>query len=274
MGIWSDIAVWRGPTVNKGGSMVAQNGLVLHIAEGSYEGTISWQLNPVSQISSHFVAGLNGELAQIVDTDTTAWTQGNGNGRWLSIENAGFSSGQFTAGQIEACAQVFARGHLEYGYPLQITNDPNGQGLGWHGMGGAAWGGHYGCPGDKNVALRPAILARAIEIAGGGPTPPPENEDDDMKLLAPLSGYGANTIVLQYPTSLGLALQTLPGAILGEAVSIYGQEKYVADSTPYGTPIEVLREQWKAMGGAPGDLTAQEIADAVVDEEASRLSNG
>jgi hypothetical protein len=50
---------------------------------------------------------------------------------------------------------------------LQVADSPAGYGLGHHGMGGAAWGGHYDCPGPNNVALKPAIVARAIEIVNG-----------------------------------------------------------------------------------------------------------
>lgn len=47
-----------------------------HIAEGSYNGTISWEKNPASQTSSHFVLGKNGEITQLVPLNMAAWTQG------------------------------------------------------------------------------------------------------------------------------------------------------------------------------------------------------
>jgi len=147
--------------------MREQRGVVVHIAEGSYEGTISWQKNPDAEVSSHFVVALDGAIAQVVDTDIAAWTQGSGNGAWLSIENAGFHTGQLTVGQVEANAQILARAHREYGVPLQVATSPDGRGLGHHGMGGLAWGGHYDCPGPNNVALKPTIVARAIEVVNG-----------------------------------------------------------------------------------------------------------
>lgn len=172
MAKWSDLAVWRGPTSNQGGKMVEVRGVVLHIAEGSYEGTIAWQKNPSSDVSSHFVKGrVDGEEAQIVDTSTTAWTQKAGNGHWLSIENAGSVPDKLSASQVEFAAQILAKAHKVYDVPLQVTDDPDGRGLGHHSMGANPgspddWG-HSACPGKNIIAQKPAIVARAKEIVEG-----------------------------------------------------------------------------------------------------------
>ena len=110
MARWKDLAPRQESTSNQGGSMVEVRGVVLHIAQGSYEGTISWQKNATSDVSSHFIKGKNdGEDCQMVDTATTAWTQKAGNGHWLSIENAGFVPDKLTAHQVEFAAVVQAR---------------------------------------------------------------------------------------------------------------------------------------------------------------------
>jgi hypothetical protein len=172
MAKWTDLAKWRGPTSNQGGKMVEVRGVVLHIAQGSYAGTVAWQLNPTSDVSSHFVKGkVDGEEAQIVDTGITAWTQKAGNGHWLSIENAGSVPDKLTASQVEFAAQILAKAHVVYGVPLQVTDDPNGRGLGHHSMGADPgspddWG-HSACPGKNIIAQKPAIVARAKEIVEG-----------------------------------------------------------------------------------------------------------
>lgn len=168
MSRWSDLAPWEGPTDNQGPSMVEVRGLVLHIAQGQWAGIVPWAKNPASGVSMHFAAGRDGQRAQVVDTDIRAWTQADGNGHWLSVECEGFVPQGLTDAQVEFCAQLLARGHLEYGYPLQLADGASGRGLGYHAMGGAAWGGHTGCPGPTIVAQRPAILARAIAITEGG----------------------------------------------------------------------------------------------------------
>ena len=151
--------------------MVEVRGVVLHIAQGSYEGTIAWQKNPDADVSSHFIAAKNGDAAQMVDTKTTAWTQKAGNGHWLSIENEGFTPDKLTADQVEFAAQILARAHLDYGVPLQVTSDPDGRGLGHHSMGANPgspddWG-HSQCPGTNIINQKSAIVARAKEIVEG-----------------------------------------------------------------------------------------------------------
>lgn len=178
MARWTDIAKWRGNGLNQGPGMVEHRGVVLHIADGYYEGTISWQRDPASRVSSHFVIGrTRGEVAQMVDTDTAAWTQSAGNGRWLSIEFAGFHKGhrlnpggweRLTDWQVEAAAHILAKAHQVYGIPLQQTNSPNIGGLGYHSMGGAAWGNHPLCPGPDIIAARGRIIAQAKQIVAGG----------------------------------------------------------------------------------------------------------
>src|SRR5690606_31093756 len=144
--------------------MVEHRGVVLHIADGYYEGTISWQRDPASRVSSHFIVGrARGQLVQMVDTDVAAWTQSAGNGRWLSIEFVGFRKGhrlnpggweKLTDWQIEAAARILAKAHQVYGTPLRQPNRPHISGLGYRSMGVAAWRDHLPCPGPVNLAAR------------------------------------------------------------------------------------------------------------------------
>lgn len=169
MSRWSDLAEWVGPTPNQGGPMSRHDGVVLHIAAGYYEGTISWQRNPAADVSSHFIVSKSGRIAQMVDTDVTAWTQRDGNGEWLSVENEGFLPDGLTAAQVEANARILARAHLAYGVPLQVTDTPTRRGLGHHSMGaenGFNWG-HPACPGPAIKAQKSAIVTRAVAIVNG-----------------------------------------------------------------------------------------------------------
>ena len=54
---------------------------------------------------------------------------------------------------------------------ISLADKPGQGGFGWHGMGGAAWGNHPGCPGDLRKAQRPLILT-ALQ----------PSEEDDMKI--------------------------------------------------------------------------------------------
>lgn len=199
MGIWKDLATWRGPTKSEGDGdgvsepgdrLTEHRGVVVHIAAGYFEGTISWQRNPSARVSSHFVVAKDGRIAQMVDTDIRAWTQRDGNSRWLSIENEGFLPDALTPAQVEANAKILARAHREHGIPLQVATSPNGRGLGHHSMGaenGVDWG-HSECPGKAIVAQKPAIVARAQQIAAGHTAPQKENDmpltDDELGRIA------------------------------------------------------------------------------------------
>jgi hypothetical protein len=157
------------PDSNWGGTVRRPpKGMVCHTAEGSYQGTIGWQQNPVSDVSSHFVTAQAGQYGQMLDLDVAAWTQADGNPDWISVENEGNHLTAWTSGQIEAMAQIFAFLRRTWpSIPNQLTNSPSVGGLGWHGMGGVAWGNHPDCPGDVNRALLPVILNRATIINGG-----------------------------------------------------------------------------------------------------------
>lgn len=218
MSRWNDLAVWR-PTAAHGGPMKEHRGLVLHIAEGYYQGTIDWQQNPRNKVSSHFVAGRDpGELAQLVDTEETAWTQRAGNGHWLSLECAGFTRSnplhanhpgweQLSAWQIECAAQLLVREHKAHGVPLQLATTSGSRGLGHHSMGGPAWG-HLSCPGDPIIMQKHAILARALQLTGKkppAPTPAP-GKGDIMSQLPVLKSGATGTPVKRVQALANLTL--------------------------------------------------------------------
>ncbi|WP_237693845.1 N-acetylmuramoyl-L-alanine amidase [Streptomyces sp. SID2888] len=183
-------AVWRPITINhtKGGQSSVR-GVVVHIMDGSYAGTDSWFRNhPEAQASSHFGTSRAGELCQWVDTADRAWAQAGGNTSWLSVENEGKGGDDLTSAQLDRNAEVLAWAHETYGVPLQVTSDPNGRGLGYHAMGGSAWGGHPSCPGSRVVAQLAEIVARAKKIVGGTA---PTGSTYTVKSGDTLSGIGA-----------------------------------------------------------------------------------
>lgn len=175
MSQWQDIADWVGPTPNENpGEMGDVLGLVQHIQQGNEAGSISWCKNPASQVSAHFFVPKVGRPQQLVDTGDRAWAEAAGNSQYLSIEFEGYSGQDLTAGQLQGAAQLMARANRELGVPLYAVDVPGQRGLGWHGMGGDAWGGHPDCPGRPVILQRAAILAKAAVILGqGGVIVPP-----------------------------------------------------------------------------------------------------
>lgn len=162
-----------------GGVVRPARGLVLHIAQGSYSGTIGWEHNPKAKISSYCVVGKLGQITQVVNLNDRAWTEAAGNSAWIGIEFEGKVPDALTPAQITAAAKLLAFLHTTYGVPVQITDDPvNGHGLAYHSLGGKAWSpaGHT-CPGPAIVAQRPAIIAMTLALLqGDSPVTPTEIE--------------------------------------------------------------------------------------------------
>lgn len=171
---FEDIAPWAGPTPNEtpGGELEVY-GLVLHIQDGNQAGSLAWCKNPQSQVSAHFFNSKTGQLQQLVDTADMAWAEAAGNPHWISIENEGWTGQDLTVPQIQAAGRLLGRLYSVYRVPLEISDNPNTKGLGWHGMGGDAWGGHPDCPGGPVLLQRPHILAAALQSLGENvPNPP------------------------------------------------------------------------------------------------------
>lgn len=159
-------------------------GVVVHIMAGTLDGTQGWFNNPTAQASSHFGTGKAGALRQWVDTDDRAWAQSAGNRTWLSVENEGQGGDTLTEQQLDDNAAVLAWAHTEYDVPLRLATGPEDRGLGYHAMGGSAWGGHTSCPGPRIVAQLPEIVTRAKRLVAG----PTQQEDD------PMAGYSKDEI--------------------------------------------------------------------------------
>lgn len=165
--IMSDIAAWRGPTANKTAGAEDRDpmGLILHVQQGNQEGSISWCKNPDSKVSAHFFADKLGGLVQLVDTADMAWAEVDGNPHWISVECEGYSGEALTPAQLQTVAILLARLAQVYHFPLQISDNPRDvPGVTGHGLGGAAYGGHYDCPGLPILNQRQQLIDEASSI--------------------------------------------------------------------------------------------------------------
>ncbi|MFF3353390.1 N-acetylmuramoyl-L-alanine amidase [Streptomyces sp. NPDC002917] len=168
-------ALWRPIPINyTDGGQESVRGVVVHIMAGTLTGTDAWFRNPKAQASAHFGTGKAGALYQWVDTADRAWAQAGGNRTWLSVENEGEGGQILTEAQLDRNAQILAWAHAKHGVPLQVADSPTGRGLGFHAMGGSAWGGHTSCPGSRIVAQLAEIVRRAKKLtAPSTPSTPP-----------------------------------------------------------------------------------------------------
>lgn len=179
-------AIWR-PVPSHSGTMQAHQGLVLHVQVGN--GSCYGEFDvPANQASSTWWVSKTGVLEQYVDSDLAAWTEAAGNFTWDSVETEGEPTESLTTAQVNVLARLYAWGVGAYGWPLAVTDDVNGRGFGWHGMGGAPWGNHPGCPGDLRKAQRQLIVNLAAQIVNPTPAPPaPSVTDPYMELIMSLA---------------------------------------------------------------------------------------
>jgi hypothetical protein len=105
-------------TSNRGAAKI--DFIVIHIAQGSYSGTISWFQNPRSNVSAHYVVGRGGQIAQCVRNEDVAWHAGNWrfNAKSIGIEHAGYASHRWTRRQYRASARLSARLCKRYNIPV------------------------------------------------------------------------------------------------------------------------------------------------------------
>ncbi len=84
--------------------------IVIHIAQGSYSGTISWFSNPKANVSAHYVVGRTGRVAQCVHNEDVAWHAGNWkyNKRSIGIEHAGYAGHRWTRRMYHSSAKLSA----------------------------------------------------------------------------------------------------------------------------------------------------------------------
>jgi hypothetical protein len=146
-----------------GGPVTAHDGLVEHVTT-NWADPSGFFSRPVNGASSHFWIRKDGLIVQMLPLEVASWAQSAGNYSYVSVETDGTPDVELTPEQVSAFGEVygFVETHPTFGgFGYHLAEAPGQLGLGWHGMGGAAWGGHTGCPGDLRKAQRPAILAAA-----------------------------------------------------------------------------------------------------------------
>jgi hypothetical protein len=131
--------------------------------QGSQMGTDSWFRKPAAQASAHFGVARDGSCIQWVGTGNQAWHNCGGCPYSIGIETEGYTTSALTNAQVQKIGNLFnwaAREHA--GVREWLNTRPfSGSGLSWHGAGGSAWCGHYGCPGN----LRRAQLDDIVRVA-------------------------------------------------------------------------------------------------------------
>src|SRR5579884_2669014 len=96
--------------------------VVIHVTEGSYDGTLSWFRNPKARAAANYVVGRDGRIAHMVPDDVVAWHAGNGyvNAHSIGVENEGYAGvdGTVTDAEYRASAQLVATLVRRYRIPV------------------------------------------------------------------------------------------------------------------------------------------------------------
>lgn len=97
--------------------MIGRNGkkpvaIVLHVTEGKFEGSLSWCLDPKSQVSYHYIVNRNGDIYKLVEETDTAWSQGLvKNSKWPLLANG--------SNPNEYCISIAYAGFAEMGPSIE-----------------------------------------------------------------------------------------------------------------------------------------------------------
>jgi len=123
------------PSPNKAAGRNGQKpeAIILHVCDGTFEGSLNWLTNPRSMVSAHFLISKKGDIVQLVQCQDTAWHAGvikkptwkllkqglNPNLYTIGIELAGYAS------ERPSQAQIWAAGRLvrELATQFNITID-------------------------------------------------------------------------------------------------------------------------------------------------------
>lgn len=121
-------AVWRpahrGNYSNRDRGAKQIDLIVIHIAQGSYSGTISWFKDPRAAASAHYVVGRKGKVAQCVRDEDIAWHAGNWwyNRKSIGIEHSGYARDRNAFdGKYKTSAKLSA--HLSRRYKIPVDRD-------------------------------------------------------------------------------------------------------------------------------------------------------
>lgn len=238
------------------------DGLILHVATGPADASLyGWFTNPSAQASSHWWVGASGGREQYLDPDEdVSWAQAGGNNQYHSVETGGNPEQALTDAQIDGVAAIYRWGHEHFGWPYQLAEAPGEKGLGWHGMGGAAWGGHYDCPGVLRKAQRQEILDRAQGITTQATTVAATEEEEDI--MGPITFTDLD----------GQQKKTSAEEVLGWIVSNQNQHARVLNalaSVVYGEGVDVV-DEWGTPTGRKTNLATETMWNPANAQRAAR----
>lgn len=190
--------------------------IVLHATVGSYASALSWMINPVSRVSSHYLIRKDGHIAQLVPDALTAWHAGralwhgvtaiNECSLGIELENDNTGHDPYPPAQLAAthwlCQDKIARynieradvtRHLDVAMPRGRKTDPAG--LPWPAFADSLYLDIPILPIGQHYRVKATVTAGAT--------------------------------IRSAPTQSGAKLGTLPAGAAWQGVAVPGQQLYV-----------------------------------------------
>ncbi|MFB4263323.1 N-acetylmuramoyl-L-alanine amidase [Nonomuraea sp. GTA35] len=189
--------------------------IVIHVAQGSYAGTISWFQNPAAKVSSHYVVrSSDGAVTQMVREKDRAFHAGEYNRRSVGIEHEGFVNDAtwFTDAMYRSSAALTRNIADRYGIPKDRTHIV----------------GHNQVPGtdhtDPGGHWNWTTFMRYVTGGSGGPTNPHTPESvcgSGYKVIDSAALGTAGTVHLLYNSANGNnCVATIKKTSIGTATAI------------------------------------------------------
>ena len=187
--------------------------MILHTNAGGGSSASTWNYiqnqlaaGNTSVTQPHFQLPFTGIPEQYLDSNEKGVASYQAEGRCISIETQDYGTNSdgtiendpWTPEQVETLADMFAWGHKEGFWPLQMAKVPLPEryedgGLGWHSMWGTTaatnpWTKHNGktCPGAHRISQVQTIHNRAIQIVGTLPPPTPVRRTKVYFIVQPI----------------------------------------------------------------------------------------
>lgn len=120
----------QSPNVSK--NPIQPKGIVLHHTAGSYVGSVSWCLNPTSQVSYHRIVDTNGDATDLAKPTQRAWHSGKSsfkgqsdcNSFMLGIAVSGDTyKRELTTAEVESVAKWCVCTMESYGFGIDMITD-------------------------------------------------------------------------------------------------------------------------------------------------------
>ena len=225
-------------------------GWVLHVQDGDGD-PVNWFRSsvPPNRVFSHLWVSRLGVIDQYQALDRECWAQGDGNRRWWGVETEGRPDEPLTDAQLD----VLAAWHVFSGTADTLAETPDETGIGWHGMGGVPWGGHFGCPGDIRRQQRYEIIRRAQILRGETDMPTVEELVQGLTTSPEFLGAVAKAGNSYYEAHIGTGLETVTDAlsnIYADAHAGLGTLQQIAEKLGVVPAKEVTAEDLAAVAGA------------------------